>query len=80
MKKLVSQSTFHLKGVGWYVTDYAPKSGGNQESGTIPDNKVSSTQSKDSAETSETKKSSSKGSNDTSKAKDSSSEQKTKGE
>ena len=25
MKKLISQSTFHLKGTGWYVTDYASK-------------------------------------------------------
>ncbi len=25
MKKLISQSTFHLKGSGWYVTDYARK-------------------------------------------------------
>jgi len=24
--KLVSQSSFHLKGTGWYVTDYANKS------------------------------------------------------
>ncbi len=23
--KLISQSTFHLKGSGWYVTDYANK-------------------------------------------------------
>jgi putative FmdB family regulatory protein len=22
LKKLISQSTFHLKGSGWYVTDY----------------------------------------------------------
>jgi putative FmdB family regulatory protein len=29
MKKIMSQSTFHLKGSGWYVTDYASKSGGN---------------------------------------------------
>ena len=28
MKKLISQSTFHLKGSGWYVTDYASKTGG----------------------------------------------------
>lgn len=28
MKKIISQSTFHLKGSGWYVTDYASKSGG----------------------------------------------------
>ena len=26
LHKLVSQSTFHLKGTGWYVTDYANKS------------------------------------------------------
>ena len=25
LTKLVSQSTFHLKGSGWYVTDYANK-------------------------------------------------------
>ncbi len=25
MRKLISQSTFHLKGSGWYVTDYARK-------------------------------------------------------
>jgi putative FmdB family regulatory protein len=28
MKRLISQSSFHLKGSGWYVTDYASKSGG----------------------------------------------------
>ena len=26
LTKLVSQTTFHLKGSGWYVTDYADKS------------------------------------------------------
>ena len=26
LQKLVSQSSFHLKGTGWYVTDYANKS------------------------------------------------------
>jgi putative FmdB family regulatory protein len=26
LKKLISHSTFHLKGTGWYVTDYAGKS------------------------------------------------------
>ena len=30
VKKLISQSTFHLKGTGWYVTDYASKSGRSQ--------------------------------------------------
>ena len=28
LHKLISQSTFHLKGNGWYVTDYANKSKG----------------------------------------------------
>ena len=31
MKKLISQSTFHLKGTGWYVTDYASKSNSSSE-------------------------------------------------
>ncbi|MGD8836928.1 MAG: zinc ribbon domain-containing protein [Desulfobacteraceae bacterium] len=26
LQKLISQSAFHLKGTGWYVTDYAGKS------------------------------------------------------
>jgi len=26
LHKIISQSTFHLKGTGWYVTDYANKS------------------------------------------------------
>lgn len=26
LKKIISQNTFHLKGSGWYVTDYASKS------------------------------------------------------
>ena len=26
LKKLISQSTFHLKGSGWYVTDYGGSS------------------------------------------------------
>jgi putative FmdB family regulatory protein len=26
LHRLISQSTFHLKGSGWYVTDYADKS------------------------------------------------------
>ena len=26
LQKLISQSTFHLKGTGWYATDYAKKS------------------------------------------------------
>jgi predicted nucleic acid-binding Zn ribbon protein len=30
MHKLISQSSFHLKGTGWYVTDYAKKSGASK--------------------------------------------------
>jgi predicted nucleic acid-binding Zn ribbon protein len=26
VKKIISQNTFHLKGSGWYVTDYTSKS------------------------------------------------------
>lgn len=29
VRKLISRSSFHLKGSGWYVTDYAKKSGDN---------------------------------------------------
>jgi len=29
LHKLMSQSSFHLKGTGWYVTDYANKSKGS---------------------------------------------------
>lgn len=32
LQKLISQSSFHLKGSGWYVTDY----GGSKSSGTTP--------------------------------------------
>ena len=34
LHKLISQSTFHLKGTGWYVTDYASKSQANNQSST----------------------------------------------
>lgn len=30
LHKLISCSSFHLKGTGWYVTDYAGKSGGSK--------------------------------------------------
>lgn len=29
VKKLISNTSFHLKGSGWYVTDYARKGNGN---------------------------------------------------
>jgi putative FmdB family regulatory protein len=36
LHKFVSQSTFHLKGTGWYATDYANKTG----SSTKPSKKI----------------------------------------
>ena len=32
LHKMISQSSFHLKGSGWYVTDYANKSRSNSAS------------------------------------------------
>ena len=32
MKKVMSQNTFHLKGSGWYVTDYASGRSGSDSS------------------------------------------------
>lgn len=46
MKKLISQSTFHLKGSGWYVTDYASKSGGNQGQEKKPEKKTGNSEAK----------------------------------
>lgn len=34
LQKLISQSSFHLKGTGWYVTDYA-----NQSKNSRPESK-----------------------------------------
>ena len=48
LKKLISQCTFHLKGSGWYVTDYGGK---KTESTKKTDTKVS-TKSKESKTTS----------------------------
>lgn len=30
VRKLLSNTSFHLKGTGWYVTDYAKKPGGGE--------------------------------------------------
>ncbi len=37
MKKMMSQSTFHLKGSGWYVTDYASGHRGSAPAKEKPD-------------------------------------------
>ena len=68
LTKLISQNTFHLKGSGWYVTDYASKSGGNQGAGTGSHNNTVP-QSSDSTETSKKQDSTSKGSTELSKKK-----------
>jgi putative FmdB family regulatory protein len=33
VKKIISNNTFHLKGTGWYVTDYASKGTGPTKEG-----------------------------------------------
>jgi putative FmdB family regulatory protein len=59
MRKLISQSSFHLKGTGWYVTDYANKLRGDHEKAAKPDEKTPSEKSKASGEGSSKKDSSS---------------------
>jgi putative FmdB family regulatory protein len=63
MKKVISQTTFHLKGTGWYVTDYASKSGPqtgmNQTKENKSDKKASSSSSSDDTKKSAEKKPSS---------------------
>jgi putative FmdB family regulatory protein len=58
MKKLISHSTFHLKGTGWYVTDYASKSGSSQAHSKNPEKKTgeSATKKSDASEKSPEKK------------------------
>lgn len=41
LQKLISHSTFHLKGSGWYVTDYANRSGGAASSSGGKDKTIS---------------------------------------
>jgi predicted nucleic acid-binding Zn ribbon protein len=40
MKKLISHSTFHLKGTGWYVTDYGSKTKDSQGHAKKPEKKA----------------------------------------
>lgn len=42
LHKLISQSSFHLKGTGWYVTDYANKSGKPSNTASNKEEKVDS--------------------------------------
>jgi len=48
VRKLISQSSFHLKGTGWYVTDYASKKtsdGGKKETSSNQDTTTKETKS-----------------------------------
>jgi len=45
VQKLISRSAFHLKGNGWYVTDYARKGSNNESSKTAPTNDSGGTES-----------------------------------
>ena len=54
LQKLISHNSFHLKGTGWYVTDYAQKSKG-ASSGS--DTHIKTPASKDSTSQTDTKKS-----------------------
>ena len=51
LKKLISQSSFHLKGSGWYVTDYGGKKAGaeTKETAAPKPTKTTSEKSSDSA-------------------------------
>jgi len=69
LKKLISHNTFHLKGTGWYVTDYASKTGANQGHGTKSGSKTPESSSTGSGDTSKKKDASSKGSGGGSKEK-----------
>ncbi len=60
LNKLISQSSFHLKGTGWYVTDYSKKStstegGKDSDEGGKDSDKTTSTEEKSSTGDSELK-------------------------
>ena len=43
LQKLISQSTFHLKGSGWYATDYAKSTAGSSSPAKKKDTKTDKT-------------------------------------
>ena len=57
LHKLISQSSFHLKGTGWYVTDYKNRKADTAASNTKPEKKSTSEKTqKKTTETSSCKK------------------------
>ena len=57
LQKLISQSSFHLKGTGWYVTDYANRSQDTSEPGKKKDGASSTDADKSKKSTTDTTKS-----------------------
>jgi putative FmdB family regulatory protein len=53
LHKLISMSTFHLKGSGWYVTDYAGKNQSTSATKNAEETKTESTEKKAESTTSE---------------------------
>lgn len=53
--KLISHSSFHLKGTGWYVTDYANKSGTDGAAPKKTDEAQASQRSKSSSQSKDSK-------------------------
>ena len=66
VKKLISRSAFHLKGNGWYVTDYARKGSSQSQNGT------STSESRSTTSDSGSKASPTSAANDSSKVKETS--------
>ena len=62
LKKVISQNSFHLKGSGWYVTDYASKSGGYEGKNKSSEGKTNKAETKSSGESTKKKDSSDGGS------------------
>ena len=56
LHKLISQSSFHLKGTGWYVTDYANKSKNSSDSAKKKEKTPSADKTTSSAEKTKSKK------------------------
>lgn len=50
VRKLISNTSFQLKGSGWYVTDYAKKGSGKESGGTSSDSGSSTAKSSDSGD------------------------------
>ncbi|HQG32438.1 MAG TPA: zinc ribbon domain-containing protein [Deltaproteobacteria bacterium] len=55
VKKLISHSSFHLKGSGWYLTDYAKKNSPNDSKSHSESTASSSESSSSSSDTSSSK-------------------------